>query len=130
MIKLHLLNPDTGALILLKGIRPFILIIDGCTVIGKVCKVYPQTAIPSNLSMQVSGKSLIVLHYTNYTWILFTQASSGDKSSKSRWPQRLKEMPLPLSPPPLPFKPPRFNLNTSPPIMRFSRPRRRSSDHA
>jgi len=58
MFKLHLLKPKSNGIMLLKGLRPFILSIEGKKLVGKVCKSYNQTANPSNLSVQARSDSL------------------------------------------------------------------------
>ena len=58
-IKLHLLKPEIDGLMLLKGIRPFILTIDDACVVGKVCKTYHGIANGSNLSVKIKGDNLV-----------------------------------------------------------------------
>lgn len=58
IIKLHLLKPEIDAIALLKGLRPFILILDESPMIGKVCKSFHNISTNSNLSVKIKSDSL------------------------------------------------------------------------
>ena len=57
--KIHLLKPESDGLMLLKGIRPFILKIDGVYIIGKVHKSFLPIAKNTNLSVKIKSKGLV-----------------------------------------------------------------------
>ena len=57
-IKLHLLNPTTDAINMLRGIRPFILNLDEKSTLEKVCKTWDSVARNNLLSCKVNNPLL------------------------------------------------------------------------
>ena len=59
--KVHLLKPKYDGLALLKGLRLFILNINGQNVVGKVCKSFNNLSKGSNLSVKVKSECLVAV---------------------------------------------------------------------
>ena len=56
---MHLFNPATNGINLLKGLRPFIQIVDDKTTLGKVCKSWDSIARNNLLSVKVDNPLLL-----------------------------------------------------------------------
>ena len=62
IVKLHLLNPETDGIAMLKGLRPFILQLDPLPkvgTLGKICKSYHAIARNNNLSIKITSDTLV-----------------------------------------------------------------------
>ena len=58
-IKIHLKHPKVDGIGMLKGLRPFILVIDQINTLGKVCKCYDSIARNTLLSTKIENPKLL-----------------------------------------------------------------------